>query len=147
MKIITTFAALLIAAPAFSTDVWLYPRFPTGKLRGPTACTVDRIVDGDTLQLNCAPWFPRVRLFGVNAVESGFPGAAEAKAGLKRLLGEHEFLWGEMRYSDRYGRPVVIFRSLEDADLACQLMAERLVIEDPVYSKGVYAECAPEGGK
>ena len=144
MKTITTIAALaLTTAAASATEVYLYPKFDRGRLREPAACQVDRVIDGDTVDLRCGPWFPRVRLHGVNAVETGVPGAVEAKAGFTAMLEDAGFLWGEVQYSDAYGRLVVVLTDRANADIACRMVAERLALEQTRYSRGRYEDCAP----
>src|SRR5262245_5441584 len=52
------------------------------------ACTVDRIVDGDTLDARCAGEKHRVRLLRVNTPERGKPGYREATRALSEIVGD-----------------------------------------------------------
>jgi endonuclease YncB( thermonuclease family) len=51
------------------------------------ACTVERVVDGDTLDARCAGEKHRVRLLRVNTPERGKPGYREASRALSEIVG------------------------------------------------------------
>ena len=83
---------LLLAAlvrPACSAELALFS--------GITEATVQRVVDGDTVVLHGGE---RVRFIGVDAPETGEPGAAEASEFVRRLI-EGETVWLEADGADR----------------------------------------------
>lgn len=114
--------AALAAAPNCST-----PK-PVASFR----CDQPGIVDGDTLR--CASG-ERVRLWGVNAVERGEAGYAEAGRALQAITREPieccEF------YRDRYRRPVAQCFNRK-GDIAAQMIAVGRVADMARYSRGYY---------
>jgi len=79
-------------AGAAQLDPAAPPRTPAQAPAAPVdsarlACTVDRIVDGDTLDARCAGAKHRVRLLRINTPERGRPGYAEAARALSELVG------------------------------------------------------------
>ncbi len=71
-------------------------------------CSVLRVVDGDTLRVNCAGRRESVRLLQIDAPEHGTAGHREATATLRRLVGgrvvELELNTPPKKRRDRYGR-------------------------------------------
>lgn len=77
------------------------------------ACTLERVVDGDTIVVNFDGRSEKVRLIGIDAPESVHPDAGrntvegdEASAYLKSLLspGQTVYLQKDVSDTDRYGR-------------------------------------------
>ncbi len=98
--------------------------------------------DGDSLRCNVSP--TRVRLFGVNAPETGQPGAVEAKTALA------DYSAGGLLCEPRgtnYSRVVAICTNAAGQDLGRLLLDAGLVAEWCAYSvsrqypKGYYGTC------
>ena len=65
------------------------------------------VLDGDTITIeDHAGQLQRIRLFGIDAPETGQPFADKSKTHLRRLLGND--VWFEITDTDRYGRIVAI---------------------------------------
>lgn len=103
------------------------------------------VVDGDTLTLGGE----RVRLWGIDAPESGQPCerdgklydcGASAQAALLEMLAGRD-LWCEARDRDRYGRTVAACRigAPDGPDLGAGLVRAGWAIDYRRYSKGRYA--------
>lgn len=77
---------------------------PVVPVPGAIAVEVDRIIDGDTLDVVSAETVIRVRLFGVNTPERGERCFREATDRLRVLAGDLVQLVPDARLTDRYGR-------------------------------------------
>jgi micrococcal nuclease len=65
---------------------------------------VDRVVDGDTLDIRHGSATVRIRLFGVDAAEQGDSCYAEASRRLAALAGREVRLASDLRTQDDFGR-------------------------------------------
>ncbi|GMU39894.1 MAG: hypothetical protein AMXMBFR23_07600 [Chloroflexota bacterium] len=103
-----TSTAPLAAAAATATIAPASPATPTPHplvpVPGAITVEVDRIIDGDTLDVVSAETVIRVRLFGVDTPERGEPCFREATERLRVLAGEVVQLVPDARLTDRYGR-------------------------------------------
>ena len=66
---------------------------------------VDRVVDGDTVEVSRGSSLVKIRLFGIDAPEHDQPGGASAAAALRSLVGGQEVEIVALDV-DRYGRTV-----------------------------------------
>jgi endonuclease YncB( thermonuclease family) len=119
----------LTAALALSGDAWA-----AEQIRGPVAATVERVVDGDTLDVRALIWLGqsvnvRVRIDGVDAPELGGHCAEEARraeaarAYLVRRLRGAEVRLTAIAY-DKYGGRVRASVSDGAGDVATALIAK-----------------------
>ena len=83
------------------------------------ACKLIRVLDGDTIDLDCPGGLTRVRLWGMDAPEQGqHPWGRQASQALLALLEQREVSL-RVRDRDRYGRTVAqVFSSAGDVALA-----------------------------
>lgn len=102
-------------------------------------CQAPRAVDGDTIA--CRDGL-RIRLWGIDAPESGQPGGDIARTALEATFD----LWpprAEIRCTargaDRYGRVTAICRSNSIEDIGRQLVMWGWAWDFPRYSHGAYA--------
>ncbi len=93
---------------------WIYKKSPT------IPCIVAKVVDGDTVRVRHKPWwllFPKnkgkltdttisVRLYGIDAPETGQPWGEEATRFVKRYLTPKRQVQVKLLARDRYGRAV-----------------------------------------
>lgn len=80
--------------------------------------TVLKIVDGDTayldIDLGCKVHLKtNCRFDGINAPETGTPGAAEAKAFVAEWMPVGSVVFVDSKMLDKYDRPVVVIRKTE----------------------------------
>lgn len=105
---------------------------------------VTRIVDGDTFYLSSAPM--RVRVWGLDAPETGTPGGAAATKALADIaLGKR--LSCERMNTDRYERLVArcVLRSGED--IAALMIESGTAREYLAFSMGYYARHGVKAGE
>jgi micrococcal nuclease len=91
---------------------------------GAVAVPVDRIIDGDTLDVRVAGSTVRVRLYGVDTPERGETCFREATERLRELAGDVVQLLPDARLTDRFGRELRYVYSTEAV-----LIDEALVVE------------------
>jgi micrococcal nuclease len=109
-------AILALGAGCGSQDEgWEVRRFGSGdatheavrsELLGP--CKVARVIDGDTLDVECRSFSDQVRMLRIDTPEAGQPGYAEAREALESLVGGRDIhlLFEErgVRQRGNYGR-------------------------------------------
>lgn len=93
---------------------------------GAVAVAVERVVDGDTLDVRSAETAIRVRLYGVNAPEVGQRCATDATRRLAALAGERVLLLPDARQRDTYGRELRYVFTAEGASIDEALVREGL---------------------
>lgn len=97
-----------------------------------------RVIDGDTLEAQDGE---TIRLWGVDAPETGSPGGAAATRALQ-ILTHGRDLRCERIDLDPYGRTVARCRlGAHDVDLACRMVGLGYARDWPRYSGGAYADC------
>jgi endonuclease YncB( thermonuclease family) len=91
----------------FALPHWLAPGFARPPERGVNlACRVDRIVDGDTVIVDCPHGLLRVRIWGIDAPEMGQePWGYQSRQHLESLLRNRRVLI-QVEDLDKYGRVV-----------------------------------------
>jgi len=77
---------------------------PAGAPTEAITVAVERIIDGDTLDVRSAETALRVRLYGADTPERGEACFTEATERLTALAGERVFLVPDARPQDRFGR-------------------------------------------
>jgi len=94
---------LLISALIVIVAMLIFPVYAQASATGTlTETTVINVIDGDTIEVYGGY---RVRLIGINAPETGEPGAAEATEFVRSLVyGRTVWLEPDGAYSDPYGR-------------------------------------------
>ncbi len=103
----TAAAATAGVTPATAPPATLEQRADGWYLAQPEAwplVEVERVVDGDTLDVRAAQTALRVRMFGIDAPERGERCADEAAASLGRLTGRAVRLVADARQQDAFGR-------------------------------------------
>ena len=88
--------------------------------------TVDRIIDGDTLDVLSALTGFRVRLFGIDAPEAGAPCAEEATQRLEVLADGSVRLLPDERLEDGNGRQLRYVFTADGRSIDAMLVAEGL---------------------
>lgn len=109
------------------------PVRPPGDAAGRTDCSVRRVIDGDTVDLDCpGAGLLRARLLGFDTPEVSSPGcAAELSLGsaatlaLARRISASGEMRVDLRGSDHYGRRLARL-SLDGRDVAGPMIAEGL---------------------
>lgn len=103
------------------------------------ACSVSRVVDGDTVDLNCDGAAIRARLTGFDTPETYEPGCpAEAALGrqatarLRQMVDDATRITADIGGTDRYGRRLVAL-SLDGQAVSRRMIAENLAVP---YSGG-----------
>ena len=86
-------------------------------------CRLFRVVDGDTIRVNCGGTSTTVRLLRINTPEMDEPGYAPAKQALKELLGHGTVQLESERpgalMTDRFGRRLAyVFKSDKNINVA-----------------------------
>jgi len=103
-----------------------------GWLLGAPAAAV-RVIDGDTLEIGGA----RVRLVGIDAPETGEPGAVEAEGGLALALHMASEILCLTSGRDRWGRAVArCWLGPEMLDLSTLLVRHGFALSDARFSAG-----------
>lgn len=93
-----------------------------------TLVDVRHVLDGDTLDVNAAATRLRVRLFGVDAPETGEPCAGEATERLRALAGDAVRLRADTRQQDRFGRELRYVYTPDGGSIDATLVAEGLAL-------------------
>lgn len=99
-------------------------------------CLAPTASDGDSLRCHTSP--TRIRLYAVNAPETGQPGASEAKAALQAAVVGG--LLCEPRGAS-YNRVVAICRNAAGQDVGQAMLTARHVVETCAYSRNFYGTC------
>lgn len=102
---------------------------------GAPPCTVVRVVDGDTVDLNCLGTGQfRARLMGFDTPETHRPGCAEeallgqaATRALRALVADARSIEADLGRWDRYNRRLVRL-SIDGRDVGARLIAEGLAL-------------------
>jgi len=101
-------AGLFLLCFAFSSLITLTSFFPESpaslEVKHLPKVRVERIIDGDTLEVILQGKTIRVRLLGIDTPEKGEPLYQEAKGELSRLAGKVVYLEADQEEKDRYGR-------------------------------------------
>ncbi|MFQ5564545.1 MAG: thermonuclease family protein [Parvularculaceae bacterium] len=98
--------------------------------------SVTRIVDGDTFYLSSAKM--RVRVWGLDAPETGTPGGAEATKALAEIAFGKRLTCEKMN-TDRYERIVARCTLPSGEDIAALMIESGTAREYRAFSKGYYA--------
>ena len=99
-------------------------------------CLAPISLDGDTLK--CGASQARVRLYAVNAPETGTAGAGEAKAALQAAVVGG--LMCEPRGAS-YNRVVAVCRNAAGVDVGQAMLTAKHVLETCAYSRNYYGTC------
>jgi micrococcal nuclease len=89
---------------------------------------VERVVDGDTLDVTSGGETLRVRVYGINTPERGQPCYGEATRRLEALAGAEVRLLPDERLEDRYGRELRYLAGLDGNSIDAALVAEGLAL-------------------
>ncbi|MEJ7831320.1 MAG: hypothetical protein WKF79_00255 [Nocardioides sp.] len=101
-------------------------------------CLSPTASDGDTFRCGLSP--TTVRLFGLNAAETGTVGAFEAKVALQAEVS------GGVACEPRgasYNRIVAICRNFRGEEIGAKLLKAGFIKEDCRYSRNHYGTCPP----
>ena len=99
---------------------------------------VTRIVDGDTFRISSQD--ASIRIWGLDAPETGTAGGSAATAALNRLIGG-ETLNCQQRDIDRYGRIVAQCVLPGGRDIAGAMIAGGTATEYCYFSRNYYGTC------
>lgn len=89
---------------------------------------VERIIDGDTLDVRSASTTLRVRLYGIDAPERDEACAAEATSRLTALAGERVQLLPDVRLQDAFGRELRYVYALDGTSIDETIVREGLAL-------------------
>ena len=131
------FAAALMLTSAMSGNQSTEAKFAAATFGGPVTAHVERVVDGDTIEVKADIWLEqsvtvRVRIEGVDAPEMEARCAAEreraeaAREFLERRIGGGEVRLSQVVY-DKYGGRVRASVADQDGDIGSALLARKLV--------------------
>jgi micrococcal nuclease len=125
-----------VPAPATPVVPSCAPPFPTGvptadnvRCADPSAMErghVLRIVDGDTLHVRISGRDETVRLYGINATETGQACSSEATARLRQLAGSDVRLLPDARNRDKYRRLLRYLYTDDGLSIDAEMVAEGL---------------------
>jgi endonuclease YncB( thermonuclease family) len=99
---------------------------------------VTRVIDGDTFWISSAD--VRIRVWGLDAPESGRPGGSQATATLSNLI-SGQTLTCRQRDTDRYGRIVGQCFLPDGRDITAAMIASGTAREFCRYSGNLYRTC------
>ena len=146
--IVALVAILFLAGDRSGLDRWLSGGFGNGgpgQQTSPSQTTgtdfsgrVTRIVDGDTFWISGQS--VRIRIWGLDAPETGQPGGAAATAELSRLIAG-EALHCRQRDIDRYGRIVGQCFLPDGRDITAAMIASGTAVEYCFFSGNHYRTC------
>jgi micrococcal nuclease len=91
-----------------------------------TRVAVERVIDGDTVDVRASTEVLRVRFYGINTTERGEACFSEATTRARELLGREVLLVPDARLQDRNGRELRYVFSLDGRSIDATLVAEGL---------------------